>query len=73
MKKSEDMNVVDGVQDWWCPHHHCDGVFGGLYIPHNPTDGHTDWKHKKEERKQKSKEKKSASSDSGGSQNAGAM
>ena len=59
MTKGEEKKVVNGVQYWWCPHHKCKGSFDGLYMPHDPNEGHEEWKRRKEERKTKSKEKKS--------------
>ncbi len=68
MKKGEEKKVVDGVQYWWCPHHKREGVFDGLYMPHDPSSGHEEWKRRKEERKSKSKDKKSSTASSAGSE-----
>lgn len=62
MKKGDEKKIVDGIQYWWCPHHKREGVFDGLYMPHDPDEGHAEWQRRKDERKKKSKDKKSGGS-----------
>ena len=67
MKRTDDKKLVDGVQYWWCPHHKREGFFDGLYMPHDPNNGHAEWQRRKDERKQKSEDKKTGG---GGNSNA---
>jgi len=67
MKKEGTMKIVDGVEWFWCPHHHLEGVFDGLYMPHKPED-HDKWKAEKERKRvewKKQKENASTGSTNG--------
>jgi len=71
MKKDVAKKVVDGVQYWWCPHHKREGVFDGLYMPHDPNKGHEEWQRRKNERKAKKDKKTNTNSGTSSSATSG--
>ena len=58
-----DKCTVDGTDYWWCPHHKKPGSWDGMYMPHNPNDGHEQWKARNEKRRGKRAAATSSSTD----------
>ena len=56
---------MDGKQWWWCPEHKRTNDFDGLYVTHQPGQGHQDWL----ERKRRNKRNREASRNGGATQN----
>jgi len=69
MKKDGATKSVEGKIYHWCPHHKLDGVFNGLYMTHDPGEGHQKWLENK--RKMKEKRSKNKSGSSGGTSSTG--
>lgn len=55
-KKIADTVYVNGIQWFWCPHHKFPGKFDGLYMKHQPGEGHDAWQAKKDRMRKLHKE-----------------
>ena len=64
-KTKGDTCFVDGKQWWWCPEHKRPNDFDGLYVTHQPGQGHQDWL----ERKRRNKRNREASRQNNGNTN----
>ena len=64
-KTKGDTCFMDGKQWWWCPEHKRTNDFDGLYVTHQPGQGHQDWL----ERKRRNKRNREASRNGGATQN----
>ena len=42
--KGEGKLIRDGKTYWWFPHHKWDIFYDGVYMEHDPVDGHKAWK-----------------------------
>ena len=61
-KTKGDTCFVDGKQWWWCPEHKRQNDFDGLYVTHQPGQGHQNWL----ERKRRNKRNREASRQNNG-------
>ena len=57
--KVEEKLTRDGKTYWWCPHHRRDNFYDGMYMEHDPGDGHKAWKSNLDKKKGRRKNKNS--------------
>lgn len=57
-KKIGETKIMDGKTYHWCPHHNRDDYYDGLYMQHDPKDGHKKWQEDKDKRKNNKKKSK---------------
>ena len=59
---------MDRKQLWWCPKHKCANDFDGLYVTHQPGEGHQQWL---ERRRQNKRNHKAAKANNGNNTSGG--
>ena len=59
--KINDTIEFEGETWYWCPHHKHEDDYDGLYMKHDPDQGHKKWQIEKDKRKKQKSDKKNDS------------